>query len=345
MHTDILSNQERKDDVYGLTRHWIWSGLALALLAFILIGCDVSRDAQSPATATLTPSATLRPSPIVPSVTPTIASTPLPPPTVTPEPSIHVNVLWPVQVSPLDPLAIDVTFDSIPVGARLVVSATVVQPDGKRRATFDLRPDSDGTGSNSARYVAPEPLQLPLTPASGTWWLVVHVDTTYSLTGSRVRTFTAETPPFRDLSDTLPERVTIRVPEAFEVVVATGNRKAGGRVWMHAGGALGLWWTPGPAEDLTMTTARMAVDASHTTNPRILSAPEVSSSEATTWQTRPAYRFEERWEDAGSLGVAWVIQDDQDWLYVLRLRPTEDGKIPHLLEAVAETLMFHPLED
>lgn len=328
-----------------MTRHWILIGIALVLQSLISIGCSVSRDVQISTAATFTPSATLRPSPIIPSVTPTVAPTQRPAPTDTAEPTIHVNVAWPVRVSPLEPVAIDVTLDSVPVGAQLTVTAIVLKPDGERYGAYDMRPDPEDPGSNPARYVASEPLQLPLVPISGTWWLVVHVNTPYSLSGSRVRYFTVETPSFRDLTDVLPERVAIRVPEAFESVVATGDRQAGGRVWGHAGGALELWWTPGPAEALTLTTAQMAVDASHTANPQILSAPEISSSEAMTWQTRPAYQFEEYWGNASAVGATWVIQDDQDWLYVLRLQPTEDGEIPHLLEAVAETLTFHQSGD
>jgi hypothetical protein len=138
----------------------------------------------------------------------------------------------------------------------------------------------------------------------------------------------------------LPDGATIQVPEAFETVIATGDPKAGGRIWNHAGWELGLWWTPGPAEDLTPTTARMVVVASHANSPRIFSPAEISAPEPIPWQEQSAYRFEERWRDVTEVGTVWVIQDDRDWLYVLRLRPTEDRSIPVLLEAAAETLSF-----
>jgi hypothetical protein len=340
MPIETRSDQEHSPDLFVMTRYWMVFGFMLACLTLILIGCGEPQSAQISTTATVTPSATLRPSLAVPSVTPTIVPTHTPTPTITPEPTLRVNVGWPAQISPLEPVAVDVTFDPTPVDAQLTVTATVLQPTGERYAVFDLRPEPDGLRSNSPHYVATEPLQLPLMPVSGTWWLVVHVETPYSLTGSRVRYFTVTSPSFRNLTDVLPAQVTIQVPEAFESAVAIGDRQAGGRVWTHAGGALELWWTPGPAEDLTLTTAQMAVGATHITNPRILSVPEIASSEATTWQTSPAYRFEERWEDALSVGTAWVIQDDEDWLYVLRLRPPKDGDMPHLLASVAETLTF-----
>jgi len=261
-------------------------------------------------------------------------------PTVTPEPKLRVSVLWPERVSPLEPVPVEITFDPPPVGAQVVISATVLQPDGERYAVFELAPDSASGGSNPAHYVAAEPLRLPLMPASGTWWLVAHVEAPYPLVGFRVRPFTVETPSFRDLDGVLPEGVTIQVPEAFETLVATGGPQAGGRVWAYGGGELGLWWTPGPAEALTLTTARMMVDASHATNARIGLPPEVAASESLPWQEQPAYRFEERWGAAPPVGVVWVIQDDQDWLYVLRLRPAEDGRVPKLLEATAGTLSF-----
>lgn len=273
-------------------------------------------------------------------LTVTPAPTATPTPTLTPEPTMRINLVWPALVSPLEPVPVAVTFDPPPLEADFAISATVLQPNGERYAVFELGPDSNSEGANPAHYVSPELLQLPLIPASGRWWLVVHADTPHPLTGLRVQTFTAETPPFRDLSGVLPDRAAIQVPAAFETVIATGDPKAGGRVWAYAGGELGIWWTPGPAEDLTLTTARMLVGASHATNTRFLSSPEVMAPEAMTWSEKLAYRFEERWGDASSVGRVWVIQDDEDWLYLLRLRPTAEGHIPVLLTAVAETFKF-----
>lgn len=334
-----MDNPHRQDLEFGMRANWCgW--VALAILALGMVACGPSRAMDATATATAVPASTTVPSP--PTMTPTAAPTPTtaPTPTVTPEPTLRISVLWPERVSPLEPIPVEITFDPPPVDAQLAVSATVLQPNGERYAVFELAPDSASGGSNPAHYVAPEPLRLPLMPASGTWWLVAHVEVPYPLVGFRVRTFIAETPSFRDLAGVLPDGVRIQVPEAFETRIATGGPQAGGRVWGYEGGELGLWWTPGPAEALTLTTARMMVEASRAANAPTGLPPEVAASESLTWQAQPAYRFEERWEDASSVGVVWVIQDDQDWLYVLRLRPAEDGWMPGLLEATADTLSF-----
>lgn len=341
MAEDVVGRQRKRWAVFSDTRLWTAVGLALMLVILSLTACGTSPGTDPTVTATLiasTPSAT--PIPPSPTTPPPATPTPTPTPSPTPEPTLRVNVLFPAEVSPIEPVPIQVTFDPLPLEARLAVSATVLQPDGTQYAVFDLLPGPMATGSEPVRYVSPERLQLPLIPASSTWWLVVHVDAPYPLTGLRVRTFTAAVPAFRDLSAALPEGVVIQIPEAFETVFETGGRQAGGRVWNHARGELGLWWTPGPAEDLTLTTARMLVDATHDTNARIAAPPVVAGAEAVTWQAQSAYRFEERWGGASSLGVVWVIQDDRDWLYLLRLRPVDDGPIPVLVQEVAETLAF-----
>ena len=338
MAEDVMNRQQKRREAFSGAPVWTAVGL-LMLVILSLTACGASPAMEPTVTATLiasTPSAM----PISPSPTIPPTATPAPTPTPTPEPTLRVNVSFPAEVSPIEPVPIQVTFDPLPPEARLAVSATVLQPDGTQYAVFDLLPDSTATGSNPVRYVSPEPLQLPLIPASSTWWLVVHVDAPYPLTGLRIRSFTAAVPAFRDLSAALPEGVVIQIPEAFEAVLETGGRQAGGRVWNHAGGELGLWWTSGPAEDLTLTTARMLVDATHDTNARIAAPPVVASAEAVTWQAQSAYRFEERWGDESSLGAVWVIQDDRDWLYLLRLRPADDGPIPVLVQEVAETLVF-----
>ena len=202
---------------------WMWGWVAVAFLALTTTACGAHREVELRITETTRVNVSLTPSstPIPPSPTPSPTVTPTP--TLTSVPTLRFHLPWPARVSPLEPIPVAVTFDSPPVGARLSVSATVLQPDGESYAVFKLAPDADDEGSGSARYVASEPLQLPLIPASEPWWLVAHIDAPYPLKGLRVRSFIAETPPLHDLAGGFPDGVTIQVPEAFETVIEIGR--------------------------------------------------------------------------------------------------------------------------
>lgn len=246
---------------------------------------------------------------------------------------MEVTIPWPEsKISVLEPvtIAVDVVqpYDvRIPIG----VSATVMDPAAQVYGTFDLR------WQDGARYVADVPLQLPFDPLPGYWWLIVHIETGLPVTGERALFFTPAPIDFRVLTDTLPAGVTLRVPVAFDEVVAQGDRRAGGRVWRFGDGEVALWWAPGPTEDLLLNNAIVMLEATHNAeNP-----PEILSVEEREWQERTAFFFKEMWPgDAGGPAEAWVIQDENFWLYVLRVRATGGDAIPTLMRDVGATFTF-----
>ena len=301
--------------------------LLLIIAVIFTAGCTTSGPTLPPApTSTPVPRATF-----VPTFTPTPSPTPVP--TATPVPPMEVAILWPAaQVAVLDPapVAVDVVQPyavRIPVGVR----ATVMDPAAQVYGTFDLRWQGD------ARYVADVPLQLPFEPLPGYWWVIVHVETGLPVTGERATFFTPLPIDFRVLTDTLPAGVTLRVPVAFDEVMARGDRRAGARAWQFGDGEVALWWAPGPTEDLLQNNAIVMLEATHD----VENPPRVLSIEERTWQGRTAFLFKEMWPGhEGGPAEAWVIQDEDFWLYVLRVRAVGDDAIPPLLRDVGATFAF-----
>ena len=306
----------------------------IRLAVFVLVAFYLGACAPPPVqvvrvevTATHTPG---------PSPTPAPTWTPTPVPTATPIPPAHVEAIVPEGVSPLDPVVMGAAF--VPpdgVAAEANLSATVMDPAAEVYATFEL---SEREGS---RYLAAAPLQLPLAPLPGYWWLIVHAETQVPVKGHPARFFKIEPVVFRELTGTLPSGVTMRVPLAFDEVLAQGDQRAGGRIWRHREGEVALWWTPGPTEDLLLSNALVALESTYAADARETAAPTPTEVSETTWQDRRAFEFPETWSgDDGGPAVAWVIQGADEWLYILRVRATGGDMIPVLHQEVAESFGF-----
>lgn len=209
--------------------------------------------------------------------------------------------------------------------------ATVYDPAAKVYSTFDFTRESD------KRYVSTTPLRLSLNAPAGYWWLIVEVKTTVDVIGERVLPFKPAPIEFRVLTDTLPAGAMLRVPVAFTEVITQGDQYAGGRVWQYDQGEIALWWAPGPTEALLLNNAVVMLEATH--DPE--APPEVELVEETKWQGRTAFRFQEQWPGSvGGPAAAWVIQDENYWLYALRARAVSVETIPALIEETATTFTF-----
>jgi hypothetical protein len=232
----------------------------------------------------------------------------------------------------LEPVSLEVKLQP-PHGVRVTssVRAIVIGPAGQFRWAIDLLP----LGRN--RYATEEPIQFPLEPPEGQWRLFVIVRSPLEVTGEQNLAFLTEPIAFRDLTDVLPPGVNVRVPLSFWEVVTEGDQWAGARVWRYGGGEMGLWWAPGPAEPLLLNNALVMLEATHNPN----APPDVLSVEETEWQGQPTFRFLEDWSDVGGgPAEAIVVQGPDRWLYVLRMRATDDGSIPQLLRQVRETFVL-----
>lgn len=306
----------------------------------VLVTLALSACAAPPAvvvkvevTATATPG---------PSPTPIPTWTPTPVPTATPIPPARLEAQLPRRISPLDPVPVEVVFvppPGVAAGARF--RTTVMDPAADVYATFEL---SEREGD---LYRSPEALQLPLEPLSGYWWMIVDAETELSVEGTPVRFFEIEPVTYRDLTGTLPSGVTLRVPADFHEVVAQGNQQAGGRVWQHRDGEVGLWWAPGPTEALLLSNALVALEATHAADGdargRLEAVPTPVEFFETEWQGQPAFEFPETWPDPdGGPGRAWVIQAPDDWLYILRVRALARETLPSLHVEVVNTFAFTP---
>jgi hypothetical protein len=132
----------------------------------------------------------------------------------------------------------------------------------------------------------------------------------------------------------------MRVPREFVEAVAQGDRWAGGRVWQHGDGEVALWWAPGPAEPLLLSTAVVMLEATHDPD----APPSVLDVEEREWQGQTAFLFHEDWPGAdGGPAEALVVQGSDYWLHVLRVRARGSESVPPLLRQVWET--FALVED
>lgn len=286
------------------------------------VGICLFLAACAPTVLPPAPTATALP----PTPTPTIT------PTATPIPPLVLSVPWPEQVSALEP---------VPVAAKLVpplyveaaaqISATVFDPEGQVYEVFEL------SVQEGQRYQSPEALYLPLDPMPGHWLLLLQVDTDLEVEGSPVLTFQPELLHTHDLSGTLAFGVSLNVPQAFTEVSASGDAWSGGRVWRYTDNEIGLWWAPGPDEPLSPDVASVFLEATH--DDTSVSATEFITE--TAWLGRPALRFEEQWVgvNAGP-AIAWVIEGDDSWLYVLRARSLGGQSLSRLLIDVVRTFAF-----
>ncbi len=279
-------------------------------------------------TATLAPTATAEPT-----STWTPAPTLTPSPTPTPLPAM-LKLRSPAEVSAVNPVYVEVLL--VPPASGTVTAgmiASVLTPDGKVYARFNLRQQGE------LRYVAEQPLMLPLDPPDGVWRLVVGLSASRPIIGAQTLDFLPAPVAFQELADVLPAGVTLRLPQVFDEVLAQGNERAGGRVWRYGKGELALWWAPGPTEELLYDNALVMLEASHAASGE--ETPELLAGEETDWQGRAAFRFQEQWPGReGGPAETWVLQDDAHWLYVLRARACGVEEIPALLAEVQATFML-----
>jgi len=281
------------------------------------------------ACAPLTPTVMVTPTPVV---TPSPTLTPSPTPTQTPIPPLVSDILWPESVSALVPVPIEVDLVPPPgISAAAMVTATVVDPEGRALADFEL------SSLDGVHYAAAMPLLLPLEPLEGTWTLSVGVQSDLDVEGETQLVFTPDPISFRDLSGDLPPGVSLRVPEAFTEITAKGNSVAGGRTWRYEGGEIALWWAPGPTEPFLLNNAIVMLETTYA----LEEMPLAFEVEDALWQDRTAFLFLEEWpEEQGRAAKAWVLQDANYWLYVLRVKGAGGDTIPQILSQTAETFAF-----
>jgi len=305
------------------------AGAGAALLALVLAAC-----APPPQSIIVQVEVTATPSGPSPTPVPTWTATPVP--TATPIPPAQVQAVLPEVVSPLEPGPVEAAFLPPPgVDVAVQMSATVMDPLADVYATFDL---SEREGD---RFRSSDELQLPLDPLPGYWWLIVHAETQLTVVGEPARFFEIEPVAFRDMTGTLPSGVTMGVPVAFGEAVAVGNLEAGGRVWQHKDGEVALWWAPGPTEELLLSNALVALEATYDADPRQPAVPMHTEYFETDWQGQTAFEFPEQWLGTdGGPGRAWVIQGSDFWLYVLRVRSLGGDDLPSLHVEVAGTFGF-----
>jgi len=281
-----------------------WLLACAALTALVCAGC-----------ATAPPSPTLPPAP---------TATPRPTPTPTPIPPIPLTLHFPAAVSALEgvPIAADLPgLAQRDPGARVWVR--VSDPRHHQYWSSDLLRGEGDT------YTAPTLLYLPLFPQPGDWWLTVFVQTRETIRGERVLTFQPLSLPLRDLSGKVRSGVSLAIPQAFGEVQQSGDEVAGGRVWSRDEETVELWWAPGPAKPLHLDTASMFLEATLPPN----TAVERLAVEPVEWNTARGFRFSERWPQG--VAEALVVQGNDRWLYLLRLRAAGEGLSPLLRQIQA----------
>ena len=205
------------------------------------------------------------------------------------------------------------------------VWARVVDPGGQVHWEADLE-RVDGP-----LYRGPEPVQLPLLPPEGDWWLTIFIRSRTEVSGSRALSFRPDPVPMHDLNDPVRPAIELQVPRTFVLRDWMGDAVSGGWMWDGGGGRVELWWLPGPAEALTEDTARMVVDA---TLPEE-SAVEIPHVEPVEWGGMPSFRFSETWSDGP--GDALVVQGPDRWLYLVRVRTFDGEAISQLLREIQAT--------
>jgi hypothetical protein len=242
-----------------------------------------------------------------------------------------MTILWPAQVSALDPVPIKVEIVSPPgIDPPQNVRAMIFTPGIRQYAEF-LLPPREGN-----LYAADEMLQLPLEPVQGDWLVVVEVESDLDVRGEQVRIFQPLPTQFRQIETILPDGVDMRVPEGFVEMASQGDMTAGARVWRHSGGEVSVWWAPGPTKQLLLNNAYAMADATYgSDNPTVLNSEEI------TWQGQTGFLFTEDWPgEGGGPGKTLVVQGADYWLYAVRVRATGGEVIPQLLDQVWETFVL-----
>jgi hypothetical protein len=299
--------------------------LTALLLLCILGACTPTLATQQTPDIvnTLTPT-------VKPTRTPLPTWTPTPVPTPTPIPPAEVKINWPHTASAIEPIPIEVEFNAPSgIAAEARIEVTVMDPAAETYAVFSL-PNRDGS-----RYYSNELLQLPLHPLGGYWFIIADIDTPLKVEGSPVHFFVPEPIHFRPLETVLPQNVKLRIPIAFEEISSQGDLYAGSRIWQYRDGQIGLWWAPGPTEELLLNNAITMLEATfpEQTPPAIIDVTEAE------WFGRTTFVASLLWSDARP-GVAWIVQDNDYWLYVLEIHALQGTIISPFFEEVAATFGF-----
>lgn len=280
------------------------------LLALILVACGGPTPSPAP-TALLSP-------------TPTAA--PLPTPTPTPLPPVALTIRLPATISALEDVPIRVELPGLAErDPEARVRVWVSDPLHYLRLETDLQPAEGGA------YVSPVLLHLPLESPPGEWRLRVFVLTDVPVSGDPLRRFQPRPVPLWDLRGHARAGIGLAIPRSFALRLAEGDATAGSQVWAGAGGEVGLWWAPGPAEPLSADTALMLLEATYPAEATV----EVSAAAPLVWRGLSGFRFDERWPEGP--GESWVLQGPDRWLYVLRVRALEGEAIPTLLREIQAT--------
>ena len=304
----------------GLSQHTLWRRCMFGVLCILAAACTPTLVPSPPSEATATPTA-------VPSATPLPTWTPTAVPTATPIPPAQLRIIWPDAVSALAPVPIEVELTAPPGEAgQMHLWVKIVDPAGQAFAVYNLE------NREGYRYRANDMLQLPLFPLGGRWSVHVEVEGSLAVEGSRVLFFTPEPIPLRQLDTSLPRPVRLFIPQAFSERSRQGDAAAGNWSWQHGDGIISLWWAPGPTEKLQLSNAVTMLEATFPEDPR----PRILDAAETTWDGWVTFVFHVDWFD-GQTGMAWVVQGDDDWLYVLEIHSLENGEIPAIIEAVASS--------
>lgn len=311
------------------------------LTLFLLALCWLSGCREPDPTPTLTLAPTLTPSATATATatatpTPTPTPTATPTPTPTPIPPLYLTIEFPRPVTALEPVPIRVLIEE-PAGidTRLRVSARVIDAQDQLYTTFEMaRAGQEGWWS------ADEMLQLPLEPEPypGVWHLIIDAEAALPIKGYRDRVFTPQRVPYHVLTDTLPLRAELRVPQAFTEVAAQGDPVAGLRTWRYRDCEITLAWAPGPTERLFGDNALVMAEALYDPQHEI----SVETSEELVWEEWAAFLFYELWGGSKKSTPAetLVVQGPNYQLYALRIRAQSQDKIHPLCRDVRATLGF-----
>jgi hypothetical protein len=204
-----------------------------------------------------------------------------------------------------------------------------MDPAAESYAVFYLN-NHDGN-----RYYADKKLQLPLNPLGGYWWVIAEVESNVDVEGETVHFFIPEQVHFRPLDGLIPASVSLRVPINFRETASQGDLYAGSRIWQHNDGQIGLWWAPGPTENLLFSNAVTMLEATFPDS----GSPVMVDIVESEWHGRVTFVANLIWPDSQP-GMAWVVQDADYWLYILDIRTLDGEKIPPLIEEVASTFSF-----
>lgn len=283
----------------------------LTLLVFpaLIGGCGFSPVAP-------TPPPTLPPPPLTPS--------PMPTPTPTSPPPVPLIVRFPETVSALEGVTVRVELPGLAQrDPQARVWAQIFPPHSREPFWESPLEDTGPTG-----YTSPEPVFFPLEALPGDWRLVISVHSDIPIRGQRLFRFRQEPIPFWDLAGQIPAEAHLRVPQAFPVVRQEGDEVAGVIIWQRGRERVELWWTPGPAEPLSLDTARMLVDATFPVTGNV----EVLEVRAIFRGKRPCFQFRERWPEG--LADAVVVQASSRRLCLLRILGDGAGGPSPLMEQI-----------